>query len=271
MSKYDLLRDSKGLEAFKEALSFYIKPGMKILELGSSGGLLSFLAAKLGAEVDCVENDPVYLSTLLDFLRLNDCTEVNVIEADPEAFVPDEKVDVVICEKLHAALLEEKQIQVISSFKRNYLEKFGEASLPLFVPEATLLAIQPVQYSFDFYGFKAPVPMFFDPYNPQTGLVELGDPVLYSSFEYRKTLPLDFSWSGNLAVKVDGTFSALRIITKNLVGIFVESKTSADWHNEYLVIPVPNEKKVKTGDIVRLSFSYQAGGSLESFVESVSL
>jgi predicted RNA methylase len=60
-------------------------------------------------------------------------------------------VDVVICEMLHSAMLREKQLAVIHSFKQRYQAKFGDR-LPGFIPTATRLFVQPVEQSFVFDG-----------------------------------------------------------------------------------------------------------------------
>jgi hypothetical protein len=78
---------------------------------------------------------------------------VTVVNCDAYEFLPPEPVDVVICEMLHTGLMREKQLQVIASFKRRYLDQFG-GPLPRFVPEATLQAVQPVQQDFDYFGYR---------------------------------------------------------------------------------------------------------------------
>jgi len=48
-----------------------------------------------------------------------------------------------MCEMLHAALLREKKLEFIQSFKARYREKFS-GKMPVFVPFATVLSVEPV-------------------------------------------------------------------------------------------------------------------------------
>jgi hypothetical protein len=77
-------------------------------------------------------------------------------------------------------MLREKQLQVSVSFKTRYLERFGPP-LPVFIPEAYLQAVQPVQHSFVYHGYHAPTPVFQDPQALHRRVCALGTPVVVNS------------------------------------------------------------------------------------------
>jgi protein arginine N-methyltransferase 1 len=268
---YNMLNDAARMTAFKEAIALTVKPGCRVLELGGGTAVLSYFAAQCGATVLCVERNPELVREARHILALNPGGErVTVFEADAFDYLPDEPVDVVICEMLHVGMLKEKQIPVIDSFKRRYLEKFG-AGLPHFIPEAYFQAVQPVQQDFDFHGYHAPAPGFQDPEAIQPRTLELGKPVVYQSGSYEEALALDCSWRGEIAFERSGQFNALRFITKNVLAVVETEQRTVDWFNQYLLVPIEPPLTVAAGDRAEVDFSYQAGDPIAALKPEVKL
>jgi protein arginine N-methyltransferase 1 len=265
---YQMLLETVRVKGFKEAIEKLTPLGGKVLELGSGTGVLSFFASKIASKVWAVERSPELAAFSRSTLDRNGANNVTVIEGDAMEYLPDEPVDVVICEMLHSALLREKQIQVIESFKRRYQAKFGEV-LPRFIPEATIIGFQPVSRSFDFEGYHAPVPMFRDPYVADPETIPLGNPVNYSLFEYKKETPTSFNVQSSLTCDAIGRLNALRFITKNILGIVTEENKAIDWHNQYLVIPLKSTIEVSPGTTLSVRFAYNVGGSLNELMDSL--
>ena len=266
---YNMLNDSARMQGFKAALDYAIRPGAKVLELGGGTGVLSFFAAQKAGKVWCVERHPELVSAARETLRMNlNGGKVEVIEADAFQYLPPEPVDVVICEMIHVAMLREKQIPVIASFKERYLKKFG-GPLPAFVPEALIQAVQPLQQSFDFEGYHAPTILFQDPASIHTSTRELAPPTIYQMVPYQEDLPMQCAWNGRVAIDQAGTLNALRFITKNVLAIVVEEQRTIDWFSQYLIVPLAHPLTVKAGEQVQISFSYEAGASFDDLTSSV--
>jgi predicted RNA methylase len=254
---------------FREAIEKLVPPGSHVLELGGGTGVLSFFAAKRARKVTMIERLSHVAAAARRLLAANGALEkVNVVEADARDFVPVEPVDVVICEMLHAALLREKQIDVLQRFKIRHRAKFG-LRVPVIIPEATILAVQLVYQHYDFHGYYAPVPVFLEAGAAGDATLEMGAPQIYSVIDYIEELPEMFSVDGTLCVDRPGTVNALRFITKNTVGIFPPEGRSADWHMPYLSLPLPHPIPVRAGDNLRVRFQYDAGGSIESLQSSI--
>jgi type I protein arginine methyltransferase len=267
---YHMLRDRARMSGFRRAIEACIRPGAKVLELGGGTGVLSFFAAQRASRVWCVERNPELANEARRLLARNPNTErIEVIQADALEYLPPEPVDVVICEMVHVGLLREKQLAVVNAFKERYTQRF-QGPLPLFIPEAVLQAIQPVQQRFDFEGYYAPTLLFQDPviYHPDTR--ELGVPVIYQQLTYESPFDLLCQWSGLLSIATGGRFNALRMITKNILTILLDSHSTIDWHNQYLIVPLEKEFLVKPGDTVHVAFNYTAGDPLSSFHPLVS-
>jgi predicted RNA methylase len=264
-----MLANELRMAPFREAIEKLVPVGSHVLELGGGTGVLSFFAAKRARKVTMIERLPHVAAAARRLLAINGAAnKVTVVEADARNFVPVEPVDVVICEMLHAALLREKQIDVLQRFKIRHQAKFG-LRVPLIIPEATLLAVQLVYQQYDFHGYHAPVPFFLEAGSAGDSTIEMGIPKIYSVIDYIEELPEMFSVDGVLGCDKPGTVNALRFITKNTVGLFPSECRSADWHMPYLSLPLPQAIPVQAGDTLRVRFQYDAGGSIESLQSSL--
>ena len=170
---------------------------------------------------------------------------------------------VVICEMIHVAMLREKQVEVIENFKQRYLKQFG-GPLPVFLPEAVLMAVQPVQQEYDFEGFYAPIVQFQQPGVVHPGTLELGQPAVYSLIDFTQPNDLAYRWEGRIAIERDGTLNALRFVTKNILAVVPERSSTIDWLNHYMTLPLAEPVNVRAGDVVQIGFAYRAGGQIQS-------
>jgi predicted RNA methylase len=266
---HNMLMDQNRMHSFKSAIHYAVKPGAKVLELGGGTGVLSFFAAQKAAKVYCVEFNPDMVREARKFLALNqNGHKVEVIHADAFDYLPPEPVDIVICEMIHVGMLREKQVEVIESFKRRYLAMFG-GPLPVFLPEAVIMAAQPVEQEYDFEGFYAPIVQFQETGVVYPGTVELGQPAVYSLIDFSQPVDETFAWEGGIVVEKSGTLNAMRFITKNVLAIVQEEANTIDWLNHYMTLPLAQPVKVEAGDLVHVAFQYRAGGSIPSLQASL--
>ena len=266
---HNMLNDSVRMQGFKEAINMLVKPGDKVLELGGGTGVQSYFAAQKAQKVYCVERNPELVNAARDLLAKNiNGDKVEVIQADALHYLPPEPVDVVICEMLHTGLLREKQMPVIDSFKRRYLEKFG-GSLPIFVPEASIQAIQPIQQDFYFEDFYAPTILFQDPCSIQGRSKGLANPEVFQTLSYDEPFSQTCRCDGKIIIAENGKLNALRLITKNILAINLETFSTVDWHTQYIILPLSTPLSVAAGDHVSIRFSYQGGDPLNALTDSL--
>ena len=232
---HNMLNDTIRMAGFKEAINLVVKPGAKVLELGGGTGVQSFFAAQKAQKVYCVERNPELAGAARRFRAQNiNGNTVEVIQADALHYLPPEPVDVVICEMLHTGLLREKQMPVIDSFKKRYWEKFG-GPLPIFVPEASIQAIQPIEQNFHFEGFYAPTILFQDPCSIQQRSKNLGNPEVFQLLSYAEPFSQTCHWDGEIIIAENGQLNALRLITKNILAINMLTHSTVDWHTQSVV------------------------------------
>ncbi|MGZ5602221.1 MAG: methyltransferase domain-containing protein, partial [Methylobacter sp.] len=126
---HHMLTDEYRMGTFKTAIDRAVFPGAKVLDLGGGTGVLSWFAAAKASKVWCVEFNPDLVKEARRLLKLNQGGDkIELVQADAFEYLPPEPVDVVICEMLHPAMLCEKQVNVIKSFKDRYQQRFGDPS-----------------------------------------------------------------------------------------------------------------------------------------------
>ena len=261
---FSMLEDKNRMRSFKAAIDYAVAPGSKVLDLGGGTGILSWFAAAKADKVWCVEFNPdmVNASRLL-LAKNHNGHKVEVVHANAFDYLPPEPVDVVICEMIHVAMLREKQVEIMESFRRRYRQRFG-ATLPLLMPTAVVMAVQPLQQEFIFEGYHAPISMIQELTEKLEGCTELAEPAVYSILDFTEHAGRDISWKGSFEITQSGTVSALRFITKNILAILEEEKSTIDWLNRYMVLPLAAPVNVLSGDALRVSFCYRAGDSIMS-------
>jgi type I protein arginine methyltransferase len=266
---YQMLMDAARVEAFHAAIQLVVQPGARVADLGGGTGVLSFFAAQRGAQALCVEALPELASAARAFLEANGAEGVEVVEADARDFLPDEPVDVVICEMLHSALLREEQVAVLDSFRIRHHARFG--STPIFLPEATLLGVELVEQDYDFSGFQAPVPVFEDPGFPSERSRSLSSPAAYAIVDYRAPAPTRFEFMAYLAPTTSGRVNALRFITNNVLAIEAPTGRTINWMNQNLILPLAAPVSCADGDALRVSFAYQPGAEVDELAANISV
>lgn len=266
---HNMLMDKNRMDSFKSAINQVVFEGAKVLELGGGTGVLSYFAAAKARKVWCVEFNPDLVTESRRLLARNpNGRKVEVVHADAFHYLPPEPVDVVICEMIHSAMLREKQVAVINAFKERYQRRFG-GSLPIFLPEAVIMAVQPLQQNYDFFGFHAPIVQFQPPNTNPPETLEMAEPEVYSVLDFTQETSPEILWVGTFRMTYDGTVNALRFITKNVLAVVLEQATTIDWLGGHLVLPLTEPVEVKAGDILQVSFHYFAGGSLRSLEKNM--
>lgn len=266
---HNMLMDSNRMRPFKAAIDHVVKPGAKVLELGGGTGVLSWFAAAKAEKVWCVEYNPDLVQESRKLLAMNPHGEkVEVVHADAFEYLPPEPVDVMICEMIHVAMLREKQVAMVESFKERYLQRFG-GPLPTLVPTAVLMAVQPLQQDYVFEGYYAPIVQVQELTVDRVGTVEMARPEPYSILDFTEKTSEDIAWEGDFVMERDGTVNALRFITKNVLAILLESASTIDWLNRYMAFPLAEPVQVRQGDTLRVSFRYRAGGLITELQDAL--
>lgn len=267
---FNMLRDESRMRPFQEAIALTVPVGGTVLEFGGGTGVLSWFAAQNARQVWCVERNPALVRASRSFLAKNRHGDrVSVIHADAMTYLPPEPVDVVICEMLHVGMIREKQLEVLASFQERYRRAFGPR-LPKFIPDTSLLAIQPIEQNFRFHGYTAAVPLF-EPAGPHMADSLLGEPHIYSTVDYRMELPQEFTVDTQFTMQRAGCLNAVSFLTNNFLAFVLSEQRAVQWMMNQLILPIPEPLDVVAGDSVSIQFTYRAGCPLEALQDSLSV
>jgi predicted RNA methylase len=267
---YQMLTDVARMTAFRKAIEQIVTPQHKVVELGSGTGVMSFFAARHGAQVWAVEANPAMVSASRKFLSENGVSSrVDVFQADASNWLPPEPVDLVICEMLHSALLREEQVQVIATFRDAHYARFGKT--PRMLPEATLLGVQPVLQCYEFEGYRASVPLFQSPYAMIEDCRDCGDPIVYKIIDYDTVQMEEIEAEVLCPIQQAVNVNALRFITKNVLALDTSTGLTIDWHSQHLVLPLNQMLELKAGQTIQVRFRYRPGDPIETLASAINV
>lgn len=265
---FQMLSDHNRTQSFKKAIEHAVRDQSQVVELGCGTGIMSFFAAKQGGNVTGVEYNPSLIEKAQELIKRNGVeSEISLVNADAKDWMADDPVDVVICEMLHSALLREKQLEVLDVFAKKHFDRFGK--MPRFIPEVTMLGVQAVYQNYEFEGYSAPIPLFYDPYISSNHLKECSSPAVYDTIIYDQLNGRQITCDVLMDVQKACSINALRFITKNLLYINRISGETIDWHNQYMVLPLKETMKVKGHQQIRVQFTYEAGEAIELLEKAI--
>lgn len=216
-----------------------------VYDLGTGSGILSAWAAPNSNFVYAIE---INKSTAeIARSNLKDIDNVEIITADATKFSFSKKADVIICEMLDTALIDEEQVPVLNSV-RKYLKNSG-----IIIPCGILNCIEPVQVDTENICYE-------EDGHPKNRV--LGAPNFYSRINFRYHIEETFNESIDIKIKTHGIISGVKITTFTLITEDIICGPTP-MLNPPLIIPV-ERTKVYPNDIINLNLHYKMGGGLES-------
>lgn len=287
---FKLLRDYERLSAFKEAIDDYaIRNGMDsngsnskvAFDLGCGSGVLSYFASEYMDRIIAIElNNSTYQ---LAKENLKEFDNIQVFNDDILSFdfsKLNEKADLIICEMLDTALIDEEEVPVLNR-ARKFLKDDGEI-----IPKGMINSAEPIFMNNHFIQYED------DEYSPI--YVSLGVSVVYSEFDFLDDIDCDFSAEMELKIFNRDDLDEIGF-EENLIeekyekfnlkenfnieedklkinGIKLTSFTKLNENiicgptpmlNPEMLIPI-EETEVRCGDSVRIRLEYVMGGGVET-------
>lgn len=297
---FKLLRDYERLAVFKEAIDDYAESndGGKMNEenvsnnpkvafdLGCGSGVLSYFAGEHMDKVIAIElNNSSYR---LAKENLKEFDNIQVFNDDILSFdfsKLNEKADLIICEMLDTALIDEEEVPVLNLAKK-YLKDNGKI-----IPEGIINSAEAVCMNNHFIQYED------DEYSPV--YISLGPSMIYSEFDFLDDIDCNFSATVDLKVfngddlmemGFEDEISKERFekfnfrdnfnIEENKLkinGIKLTSFTKLNENiicgptpmlNPSMMIPI-EETEVSCGDTIRIKLEYIMGGGVETIKTDV--
>jgi protein-L-isoaspartate O-methyltransferase len=136
--EYDLVRTEKLIQGIATQVKVLkqktVKP-LYIVEAGGGTGILSIAAAFAGADqvtvLEINSETAARTKAVIESLGLSD--RVSIVFANARNYIPEKKIDMIICECLHTGLAFEPQLQIIHHLGK-FLEPYGKL-----IPEGVTL------------------------------------------------------------------------------------------------------------------------------------
>lgn len=287
---FKLLRDYERLSVFKDAIDDYaIRNGMDsngsnskvAFDLGCGSGVLSYFASEYMDRIIAIElNNSTYQ---LAKENLKEFDNIQVFNDDILSFdfsKLNEKADLIICEMLDTALIDEEEVPVLNR-ARKFLKDDGEI-----IPKGMINSAEPIFMNNHFIQYED------DEYSPI--YVSLGISVVYSEFDFLDDIDCDFSAEMELKIFNRDDLDEIGF-EENLIeekyekfnlkenfnieedklkinGIKLTSFTKLNENiicgptpmlNPEMLIPI-EETEVRCGDSVRIRLEYVMGGGVET-------
>ena len=254
-----LLKDNQRLSVFYEAISDYAKDynvnhdvnednlyNLICYDLGCGSGVLSYFLARYFNAIVSFEKD----SKIADCAKenLKDYENVMVINCDVCELGDVEPADIVVCEMLDTALIDEEQVPCLNHF-RNNIKDTG-----VVIPSGVFNIAEPVNMGRSIVHYED------DDSHPSYNII--GEKVSYSKIDFNEYIEPNFSKILTFKINKDSTFNGMKITTFTLLNENIICGDTSMF-NPCLFIPT-DEVEVKSGDIVKVHLSYIMGGGIET-------
>lgn len=245
----DLTKDEKRVSIFKEAIIKY-SHGI-VYDLGTGSGILASFAAPHAKNVYAFEINPLVIKKYSkDLLRAYE--NITIIEADLTDYDFCEKPDVIICEMLDTALIDEQQVPVIN----NVLKYAKEDTI--IIPKSTYDTIR--------VGFSNRSHITYKE-DENTCFKSFSEEIKYNCVDFSKQTNPGFEKDIQISIRADGEINSLLITTYTCVTEDLITGPTP-MLNPPLLVPV-NNLEVNDGDMINVNLKYMMGGGLNTIKANI--
>lgn len=251
----NLLSDKERVLAFQEAIKEKAKG--TVYDIGAGCGILSILAAPYADFIYAVEID--HTAAKFAESNLKSFDNVIVINKDAKEVVFKEKADLVICEMLDTALIDEEQAPVLNSILK-YLKKDGEI-----IPQKIFNGAEAIDMERENICYED------NDAGENPNYEVMSNFVIYSEIDFKNKVEEDVEADLEFQISKKGSISGVKITTFTLLTDHLICGPTPMLNPPLLI---PTEKiNVDIGDIIKIKLIYKMGGGLDSIrtrIEKVS-
>ena len=240
---HDLLKDTDRLAVFYEAIEQYDSNTDLAYDLGCGSGVLSYFLSSKFKEVISIEADLKAFKCADENLANFD--NVHVINSDVLEYDFTKKADMIVCEMLDTALIDEEEIPVLN-YAKKFLKDGGRIIPQGIINTVELVNMQRHHIHWD-EGAKYDV---------------LSDEMVYSQFNFLDDINPDFEAGFKLRANKDGLLNGLKITTYTKLNDEIIAGP-LPMLNPPLMIPL-DERQIKVNDFIHVEIKYSMGKGIES-------
>lgn len=240
---FDLLKDSDRLAGFLQAIKEYDGKKDLAYDLGCGSGVLSYFLSNYFQEIISIEIEKSTFDCAKE--NLSNFNNINVVNSDVLEFEFDKKADLIVCEMMDTALIDEEEIPVLNHAKK-FLKEDGKI-----IPQGVINAAELVCMQREYIHW-----------DEQAKYESLSRPVIYSEFDFLEDINPTFESNVSFKVKKDGKINGLKITTfTKLNDNLICGPTPM--LNPPLLVPL-EETSVKSNDFINVKLKYIMGNGIES-------
>ncbi|MCK9150797.1 methyltransferase domain-containing protein [Methanobacterium alcaliphilum] len=241
-----LLKDYDRLSAFHEAI--ISKSRGLVYDIGAGSGILSFFAAPHSNFIFAFEKN--FKSSTCAQKNLEQFPHIQVINTDVLEYKFTEKADLIICEMLDTALIDEEQVPVLNKALK-YLKDNGDIIPCGVINGAELVFMKSPRLSYQ----DVDTPEFLD-YQVK------GPLIVYNKINFNREINEKVNIDLELTVNIQGMVNAIKITTFTLLTPDIICGPTP-MLNPPLFIPI-GELYLDEGDEIKINLSYTMGGGLDT-------
>lgn len=240
---FDLLMDFERLAVFSEAIAEYDGDAGLAYDLGCGSGIMSYFLSSCFDEVIAVEIDRQASACACE--NLSGFDNVKVINRDVLDCDFTRKADLIVCEMMDTALIDEEQIPVLTHAK-DFLKQTGTI-----IPEGIINSCELVDMEREYVHW-----------DENANYEVLSAPVIYSQFDFSDDINPEFEAEISLKAEKDGTANGLKITTFTKLNDNIICGPTP-MLNPPLLIPL-EKRPVKRNDFINVKVKYIMGNGIES-------
>ena len=239
----DLLKDTDRVSAFFEAINDYSKKTELAYDLGCGSGVLSYFLRDKFDEIKSIEIDSKVSSCALK--NLEKYENIEVINEDVLNYNFTKKADLIVCEMLDTALIDEEEVQVLN-YARRFLKEDGEI-----IPKAIINIAELVNMQRNYVHW-----------DENASYEILSNPVNYSKIIFNEEINPYFEKNLEFEVNNDKMANGIKITTVTILNDDLVCGPTPMF-NPPLLIPI-DEIDVKCNDLINLKLKYIMGQGIET-------
>ena len=251
----NLLSDKERVLVFQEAIKEKAKG--TVYDIGAGCGILSILAAPYSDFIYAVEID--HTASKYAKSNLESFDNVSVINKDAKDVIFPQKADLIICEMLDTALIDEEQVPVLNSILK-YLKKDGEV-----IPKKVLNGAEAIDMERENICYED------NEANEKPNYDVMSNFKIYNEIDFKNEIQEDVETDLEFKISKKGSVSGIKVTTFTLLTDNLICGPTPMLNPPLLV---PTEKiNVDIEDIIKVKLIYKMGGGLDSIrtrIEKVS-
>lgn len=240
----DLLKDMDRISCFFEAIEEYGLKKDLAYDLGCGSGILSYFLSFHFKEIISIETDFKAFKCAEE--NLKEFSNIKVINSDVMDYDFSKKADLIVCEMLDTALIDEEEVPVLNH-ARKFLKENGTIIPQGIINTVELVRMQRDNVHWDEEGARYEV---------------FSQPVVYSEYDFLDDISPYFEKDLTLQSKKDGKINGLKITTFTKLNDNIICGPTP-MLNPALLIPL-DEKFVKSNDFIKVKLKYIMGNGIES-------